>query len=150
MLTTDRGSVVVSGRSDSTLNRHGVRLGSADIYAVVDGLPQIRDSPVIGAELGDGAYWLVLFVVPADGVPLTEELIRHVTAEIRGRASPRHVPDDVVAVPVIPHTRTGKRLEVPGKRLIQGHPLDQVAGRDAVDDFAALAQFTAFAGGPAS
>ncbi|MGI5183382.1 AMP-binding enzyme [Dactylosporangium sp. CA-152071] len=138
----------MSGRSDSTLNRHGVRLGSADIYAVVDGLPQIRDSLVIGAELGDGAYWLVLFVVLAGDAPLTDALVAQVKAAIRAQASPRHVPDDVIAVPAIPHTRTGKKLEVPVKRLIQGHPLEQVAARDAVDDFAALARFAAYAGGP--
>ncbi|WP_425552342.1 acetoacetate--CoA ligase [Dactylosporangium maewongense] len=148
MLTTPRGSVVVSGRSDSTLNRHGVRLGSADIYAVVDGLPQIRDSLVIGAELGDGAYWLVLFVVLAGDAPLTDALVAQVKAAIRAQASPRHVPDDVIAVPAIPHTRTGKKLEVPVKRLIQGHPLEQVAARDAIDDFAALARFAVYAGGP--
>lgn len=142
---TSRGTVIVSGRSDSTLNRHGVRLGSADIYAVVDKIPQIRESLVIGAELADGGYWLALFVVTADGVELTDELAADVKAAIRTGASPRHVPDDVVAVDAIPHTRTGKKLEVPVKRLIQGHPLEQVASPDAVDDFAALQAFTAYA-----
>jgi acetoacetyl-CoA synthetase len=148
MLTTERGSVIISGRSDSTLNRHGVRLGSADIYDVVDKLPQVSEALVIGAELGDGAYWLVLFVVLADGAVLTEELTRAIKAAIAAQASPRHVPDDIIAVTAIPHTRTGKKLEVPVKRLIQGHPLSQVASRDAVDDYDALGQFTAYAGGP--
>lgn len=144
MEVTERGSLVVSGRSDSTLNRHGVRLGSADIYAIVDRIPEIRESLVIGAELGDGGYWLVLFVVLADGVELTDDLASHVTGAIRAGASPRHVPDDVIAVPAIPHTRTGKKLEIPVKRLIQGHPLDKVASKDAVDDFEALAHFQDF------
>jgi acetoacetyl-CoA synthetase len=148
MLTTERGSVIVSGRSDSTLNRHGVRLGSADIYDVVDKLPQVSEALVIGAELGDGAYWLVLFVVLTDGAVLTEELTREVKAAIAAQASPRHVPDDIIAVTALPHTRTGKKLEVPVKRLIQGHPLDQVTSRDAVDDYEALAQFTVYAGHP--
>lgn len=147
MLITEHGSVIISGRSDSTLNRHGVRLGSADIYAVVDKLPQISDSLVIGAELGDGAYWLVLFVVLADGMVLTEELTLAIKVAIRAQASPRHVPDDVIALAGLPHTRTGKKLEVPVKRLIQGHPLDQVASRDAVDDYRLLTQFTVYAGG---
>ena len=146
MLTTERGSVIISGRSDSTLNRHGVRLGSADIYDVVDKLPQVSEALVIGAELGDGAYWLVLFIVLADRAVLTGELTRAIKAAIAAQASPRHVPDDIIAVPAIPHTRTGKKLEIPVKRLIQGHPLDQVASRDAVDDYDALAQFTAYAG----
>jgi acetoacetyl-CoA synthetase len=145
MRTTERGTVIVSGRSDSTLNRNGVRLGSADIYAVVDKLPAVAESLVVGAELPEGGYWLVLFVVLADGVDFSAELAASIKAAIATQASPRHVPDDVIALSALPHTRTGKRLEVPVKRLIQGHPLDQVASRDAVDDFGALAQFTAYA-----
>jgi len=150
MTMTTRGSVVVSGRSDSTLNRHGVRLGSADIYAIADQIPEIRESLVIGAELGDGGYWLALFVVLADGRELTDELVEQIKAAIRAGASPRHVPDDIISVPAIPHTRTGKKLEVPVKRLIQGHPLGQVASRDAVDDFDALARFQDFRRTPAT
>jgi acetoacetyl-CoA synthetase len=146
---TDHGSVIVSGRSDATLNRHGVRLGSADIYTAIETLPEVTDALVIGAELGDGDYWLVLFVVLTAGTELTADLTAAIKARIRTQTSPRHVPDDVIAVPALPHTRTGKRLEVPVKRLIQGQPLAAVAAADAVDDFAALAQFTAFAGGPA-
>jgi len=148
MTVTERGSVIVSGRSDSTLNRHGVRLGSSDIYDVVDKHPQISDTLVIGAELGDGAYWLVLFLVLANGSELTDELIATIKTAISTQASPRHVPDDIIAVPALPHTRTGKKLEIPVKRLIQGHRLEQVASRDAVDDFDALAQFRAHARGP--
>jgi acyl-coenzyme A synthetase/AMP-(fatty) acid ligase len=146
---TGRGSVIVTGRSDATLNRNGVRLGSADIYTAIETMPEIRDSLVIGAELGDGGYWLALFVVLAEGAALTGELTEAVNKRIRAQASPRHVPDDVIAVPSLPHTRTGKRLEVPVKRLIQGHPLAGVASADAVDDFAALAQFTAYSRRPA-
>jgi acetoacetyl-CoA synthetase len=119
MEVTDHGSIIVSGRSDSTLNRHGVRLGSADIHDAVDDLPQVRDSLVIGAELRDGGYWLVLFVVLADGVTLTDELIASIKTTIAARASPRHVPDDVIAVPAHPHRQTAR---VPVKRVIQSHP----------------------------
>ena len=145
MTVTDRGSVIVSGRSDVTLNRHGVRLGSADIYRIVDELPEVRDSLVIGAELADGGYWLALFVVLLEGEELDGALTGRITKAIAEGASPRHVPDDVIAVSALPHTRTGKRLELPVKRLIQGHALVDVAAPDAVDDFAALAQFTHFA-----
>ena len=145
MEVTERGSVIVSGRSDSTLNRNGVRLGSADIYAVVDKIPQLTESLVIGAELGDGAYWLALFVVLADGAELTAELKQSVRTGIATQASPRHVPDDIIAVTAIPHTRTGKKLEVPVKRIIQGQPPEAVVARDAVDDYDALTQFTAYA-----
>ncbi|NYI77694.1 acetoacetate--CoA ligase [Nocardioides panzhihuensis] len=149
MQVTEHGSVIVSGRSDSTLNRHGVRLGSADIYDAVDKLPQITDSLVVGAELGGGRYWLVLFVVLADDSTLDGELTSEIEQAIATSASPRHVPDDIITLDTLPHTRTGKRLEVPAKRLIQGHALATVASRDAVDNFDALAQFTKYAGGPA-
>ena len=145
MEVTERGSVIVSGRSDSTLNRNGVRLGSADIYAVVDKIPELTESLVIGAELGDGGYWLALFVVLADGTELTDELRRSIKTAIAADASPRHVPDDIIGVSAIPHTRTGKKLEIPVKRIIQGHPVSAVVARDAVDDYDALTQFTAYA-----
>ena len=148
MQVTERGGVVVSGRSDSTLNRNGVRLGSADIYDVVEKLPQVADSLVVGAELVGGGYWLVLFVVLADATALDEGLTRQIKSAIAAQASPRHVPDDVIAVAALPHTRTGKKLEVPVKRLIQGHALDRVASPDAVDNYAALAQFRRYAHGP--
>ena len=142
---TSRGTIVVSGRSDSTLNRHGVRLGSADIYAVVEALPEVREALVIGAELDDGGYWMPLFLVLEPGHELDDHLRERITTAIRTQASPRHVPDDVLPVTAIPHTRTGKKLEVPVKRLIQGAPLDRVAGRDAVDDPDLLASFTRYA-----
>ena len=144
---TPYGSLIVSGRSDSTLNRHGVRLGSADIYEIVDKLPNVAESLVIGAELADGGYWLVLFVVPGEGASIDAEAAAAIKAAIRDGASPRHVPDDVIAVAALPHTRTGKKLEVPVKRLIQGHPLESVAAPDAVDDYASLTQFQKYAGG---
>ncbi|MFJ9173679.1 acetoacetate--CoA ligase [Streptomyces sp. NPDC102360] len=142
---TAHGSVIVSGRSDSTLNRHGVRLGSADIYAVTDELPGIRESLVIGAELPDGDYWMPLFVVLEPGHELTDALRDTITTTIRTHASPRHVPDTIIDVPALPHTRTGKKLEIPVKRLLQGADISQVASREAVDDIAALEYFTRFA-----
>ncbi|WP_209325000.1 acetoacetate--CoA ligase [Brevibacterium renqingii] len=142
---TDRGSVIISGRSDATLNRHGVRLGSADIYDVVDGISEVTESLVIGAEQPDGGYWMPLFVVLAEGVELDDRLREKIREELRTKASPRHVPDDIIDVPAVPHTRTGKKLEVPVKRLIQGHPLERVANPDAVDVFETLTYFTRFA-----
>src|SRR5699024_4476948 len=135
------GSVIISGRSDATLNRHGVRLGSADIYDVVDGIDEVAESLVIGAEQPNGGYWMPLFVLLADGVELDDRLRERIREELRTKASPRHVPDDVIAVPAIPHTRTGKKPEVPVKRLIQGHPLERVANPDAADSSATLTEF---------
>ncbi|MGC3021734.1 acetoacetate--CoA ligase [Brevibacterium sp. FAM 24630] len=144
---TERGSVIISGRSDATLNRHGVRLGSADIYDIVDGIPEVAESLVIGAEQPGGGYWMPLFVVLASGVVLDDALRSRIAGDLREKASPRHVPDDIIAVPAIPHTRTGKKLEVPVKRLIQGHALEKVANPDAVDSFEALTYFVRFAEG---
>jgi acetoacetyl-CoA synthetase len=100
---------------------------------------------VIGAELGDGHYWLALFVVLAHPAALTDDLKQVIRTAIATQASPRHVPDDIISVTAIPHTWTGKKLEVPVKRLIQGRPLSEVTARDAVDAYDALAQFTAYA-----
>ncbi|WP_151484816.1 acetoacetate--CoA ligase [Streptomyces albicerus] len=130
---TSHGSVIVHGRSDSTLNRNGVRLGSADIHDVVERLPEITEALVIGAEEPDGGYWMPLFVVPAAGVTLDDALRDRIRDAIRTGASPRHVPDEILEVPAIPHTRTGKKLEVPVKRLLQGAPAEQVVNAAAVD-----------------
>ncbi|MFI6015612.1 acetoacetate--CoA ligase [Streptomyces sp. NPDC051243] len=130
---TGHGSVIVHGRSDSTLNRNGVRLGSADIHDVVERLPEITEALVIGAEEPDGGYWMPLFVVPAAGVELDDTLRERIKEAIRTGASPRHVPDEILEVPGIPHTRTGKKLEVPVKRLLQGAPVEQVVNPAAVD-----------------
>ncbi|MFJ7048670.1 acetoacetate--CoA ligase [Streptomyces sp. NPDC101112] len=130
---TGHGSVIVHGRSDSTLNRNGVRLGSADIHDVVERLPEITEALVIGAEEPDGGYWMPLFVVPAAGVTLDDALCERIKEAIRTGASPRHVPDEILEVPGIPHTRTGKKLEVPVKRLLQGAPVEQVVNPAAVD-----------------
>lgn len=131
---TAHGSVIVHGRSDSTLNRNGVRLGSADIHDVVERLPEIAEALVIGAEERDGGYWMPLFVVLADGAVLDDALRDKIRHTIRTSASPRHVPDEIHQVPGIPHTRTGKKLEVPVKRILQGAPMEQVVNPDAVDD----------------
>ncbi len=141
MTITEHGSVIIHGRSDATLNRHGVRMGSADIYAAVETLPEVTESLVVGLERPDGGYWMPLFVVLAPGASLDEALRRRIADTIRSRVSARHVPDDVIAVPAIPHTRTGKKMEVPVKRVLLGTPANQVASPASVDDPQALRQF---------
>ncbi len=131
---TERGSVVVHGRSDSTLNRHGVRMGSADIYQAVEQLPEIAEALVLGIERPDGGYWMPLFVVLADGFEFGEVIRDRVARVIREQISPRHVPDEIIPAPGIPHTRTGKRLEVPIKRLLQGADPASVVERSGIDD----------------
>ena len=130
---TERGTATIHGRSDSTINRRGVRMGSAEIYAAVDDIAQITDSLVIGAELPDGDYYMPLFVVLAAGAELDDSLRTRINQHIRATCSARHVPDEIVAVPAIPHTLTGKRLEVPVKRLIQGAAVNDVVNVGVVD-----------------
>jgi acetoacetyl-CoA synthetase len=131
---TDRGTCLITGRSDSTLNRGGVRMGTADIYAAVETIPAVVDCVVLGVEQPDGGYWMPLFVQLAPGEELTDELVDEIRTAVRTTASPRHVPDEVIAVPGVPHTRTGKRLEVPLKRLFQGVDPAKAVNRGAVDD----------------
>jgi acetoacetyl-CoA synthetase len=118
---TDRGSLVIHGRSDATLNRNGIRMGSADIYEVVEGLDAVTEAFVLGVDGPDGAYWMPLFVTLADGYQLDDALVGQIRTAVRTRLSPRHVPDDVIAAPGIPHTRTGKKLEVPVTAILAGH-----------------------------
>jgi acetoacetyl-CoA synthetase len=132
MTVTADGTYVVHGRSDSTINRGGVRMGSADIYQAIDSLPEIAGSLVIGAELGDGDYYMPLFVVLAPGADLDDDLITRIRRNIRAEVSPRHVPDDIIAAPGVPVTITGKKLEVPVKRLLQGAPEATAVNRATV------------------
>jgi acetoacetyl-CoA synthetase len=138
---TSRGSVVIHGRSDSTLNRNGVRMGSGEIYAAVESLPEVAEALIIGVEQQDGGYWMPLFAVLTEGETLNESLITAMRGAISRHVSPRHVPDEVVVVPGIPHTRTGKKLEIPIKRLFQGASLDSVVNPDTVDNLAFLRHF---------
>ncbi|PYE12470.1 acetoacetyl-CoA synthetase [Williamsia limnetica] len=119
----ESGASEIHGRSDSTINRGGVRMGSSDIYDAIEALPEVAASLVIGAELPDGGYFMPLFVSLIEDVELTEALVDSIKQSIRQGVSPRHVPDVIVSAPGIPLTRTGKRLEVPIKRLFQGAPV---------------------------
>jgi acetoacetyl-CoA synthetase len=109
-------------------------MGTADIYAAVESVPAVLDCVVLGVEQPDGGYWMPLFVELAPGEELTDELRARLKQAIREQASPRHVPDEIIAVPGVPHTRTGKRLEVPLKRLFQGVDRARAVNTGAVDD----------------
>jgi acetoacetyl-CoA synthetase len=151
ILITQRGSCIITGRSDATLNRGGVRLGTGEFYPVVEELDEVLDSLVIHLEDREGGPGeLILFVVPADGVEVDEQLRRRIAAALRGALSPRHVPDAVEGVPSIPRTLTAKKLELPVKRILLGVPASDVASRDALADPAALDAFVAYAARRAS
>jgi acetoacetyl-CoA synthetase len=143
---TERGSCILTGRSDATLNRGGVRLGTGEFYAVVEEIPEVIDALVIHLEdPGGGAGELILFVVPAAGTVLDEPLREKIARALRSELSPRHVPDAIVSVPAIPRTLTGKKLEAPVKRILLGEAAERVASRDSLADPAALDSFVTLA-----
>jgi acetoacetyl-CoA synthetase len=140
-----RGGAYIYGRSDSTLNRYGVRIGSAEIYRAVDTLRDVADSLVVCLELPGGGFYMPLFVKTAPGVVLDEALRTAIATTLRVDCSPRHVPDEMHAVPSIPYTLTGKKMEVPIRRILAGAVPSKVASRDAMMDPSALDWYVAFA-----
>ena len=146
ILFTARGSCILTGRSDATLNRGGVRLGTGEFYAVVEEFPQLSDALVIHLEDPEGGMGeLLLFVVPAPGATVDDELLGRVKTALRTELSPRHIPDRIIPVSAIPRTLTGKKLEAPVKRILRGEPAERVASRDSLANPAALDEFVALA-----
>jgi len=145
---TARESVVIYGRSDSTLNRMGVRIGSSEIYSTVEDLPEIVDSLIIGVERPGGGYYMPLFVVlreeHAEG-RLEEELASTIKEKIRSKLSPRHVPDDIFAIREVPRTLNGKKLEVPVKKILMGVPAEKAANPDGMSNPKSIQYFVDFA-----
>jgi acetoacetyl-CoA synthetase len=141
----ERGGAYIYGRSDSTLNRYGVRIGSAEIYRAVDSLDEVADSLVVCLELPGGGFYMPLFVKTAPGVVLDDALRARIAQKLRTDCSPRHVPDEMHAVDAIPYTLTGKKMEVPIRRILAGAVPQKVASRDAMMDPSALDWYVAFA-----
>jgi acetoacetyl-CoA synthetase len=145
---TDDGACLISGRSDATLNRGGVRLGTSDFYAVVEGLPAVADSLVVHLEGDDPVQplgELILFVALVPGTELDDDLRAAIVRGLRSELSPRHVPDVILAVPAVPRTLSGKKLEVPVKRILGGAAADDVASRSSLADPASLDWYEQFA-----
>ena len=142
---TSRGTAVIHGRSDSTINRGGIRMGTAEIYRAVLALPEITDALVVDIPKPGTEGWMPLFVVLADGCELDDRLSDRVAREVRARCSPRHVPDEVVEVESVPRTLSGKILEVPVKRILTGTPADQAASRDSLANPESLDFFADYA-----
>jgi acetoacetyl-CoA synthetase len=143
---TPRGGAIIYGRSDATINRHGIRMGTAELYRAVEALPEVLDSLVVDLEYLGRESWMPLFVVLRDGATLDEALTRRIKQVIREALSARHVPNDVYQVNAVPRTLSGKKMELPVKRLLMGASPDAVLKRDAmanadcVDWFVQLAQ----------
>jgi acetoacetyl-CoA synthetase len=122
---TERGSAVILGRSDATLKRMGVRMGSSDFYTAVESLPEVANSLIVGFDRPGGAYYMPLFVVLQEGQELDEAMREKIKGKIRTSLSPRHLPDDIFAVSEIPCTLTGKKMEVPVKKILMGMPVEK-------------------------
>jgi acetoacetyl-CoA synthetase len=137
------GSSIIHGRSDSTLNRQGVRMGSAEIYSAVEELPEVVEALVVGAEL-DEDYVIVLFVQKDTSIG-PQQATTAIQQAIRTALSPRHLPDQIVFMPAIPHNRVGKKLEVPVKRMLQGTALDEVVDPGSVNDMDLLRRYAEYA-----
>ncbi len=129
---TPRGTSVIYGRSDNTINRFGIRMGTAEIYRVVEELPQVKDSLVVDLEYLGRPSWMPLFVVLQPGVVLDEALAETIKARIRAKASARHVPDEVVEIAAVPRTLTGKKMELPIRKLLLGAEPAAVANPEAM------------------
>ena len=134
------GTCVITGRSDATLNRGGVRLGTAEFYTVVENVPGVVDSVVVHLDAA-GQDELLLFVVLGEGRELDDELRGRIRGELRAALSPRHVPDEIHPVRALPRTLSGKKLEVPVKRILTGTPADQAAARGALANPESLTAF---------
>jgi acetoacetyl-CoA synthetase len=144
VLRSEAVGAVIYGRSDATINRHGIRMGTAELYRAVESLPEILDSLVVDLEYLGRESYMPLFVVLQPGETLDAALIARINAQVRSQLSPRHVPNETFAVPEIPRTLTGKKLELPVKKLLLGEAAEKVLNRDAVANPGSLDWFLAF------
>ena len=142
---TSRGTAVIYGRSDSTINRSGVRMGTSEIYRAVLGVDEIIDALVVDVPRPGTEGWMPLFVVLREGAELDDELRKEIARRVREQCSPRHVPDEVFQIAEVPRTLSGKVLEVPVKRILMGTPAEQAASRDSLANPAALDYFSEMA-----
>lgn len=143
-ITADGGAIIY-GRSDATINRHGIRMGTADIYRVVEDRPEIADSLVVDLEYLGKSSCMILFLKMTDDAPLTENLRSQIIGDLKSRASPRHVPDRIETAPDIPYTLTGKKMEVPIKKRLLGQPMAKAATADAMANPNCLGWYDEFA-----
>jgi len=134
----------VLGRSDATLNRFGVRIGTAEIYRSVDGIGDVADSIIVNLELSGGRFFMPLFVKMKPGATLTDEIKQKINAKLRKDYSPRHIPDEIYQVEEIPYTLTGKKMEVPVRKILLGFPLEKSANKDAMSNPHSLDYFVKF------
>ena len=141
----ERGGCVIYGRSDSTINRQGVRMGTSEIYQAVESLGEIQDSLIVDLELLGRESYMPLFVVLQSGTELDDRLQRRIRQVLREQVSPRHVPNDIYVIDEVPYTLSGKKMEVPVRRILLGHDLEKAANRGAMRNPESLQYFIDFA-----
>jgi len=132
------GSLVIQGRSDATLNRKGIRIGTAEIYSVLEAMPDLNDSLILNLEQEDGTDIMPLFIVLKQGCTFTDSLKNEIKENLKTQCSPRHIPDKIIEVPYIPYTLSGKKMEVPVKKILMGMDISKSMNRDAVRNPEAL------------
>ena len=137
-MVTPRQGVVIFGRSDATLNRGGVRIGTSEIYRAVDGIPEVKDSIIVCLEQPGGAFYMPLFVELTSGEMLNEALKNKINQTIKAAYTPRHVPDELIAIPEVPYTISGKKVETPVKKILQGSSVQEAINPDALRNPRAL------------
>ena len=145
LMITERGTAVIYGRSDSTINRGGVRMGTSEIYRAVLAAPEVVDALVVDVPKQGTDGWMPLFVVLRDDEQLSDELVAQIKRQVRQDCSPRHVPDEIRQIAAVPRTLSGKALEVPVKRILMGMPADEAASRESLANPAALDYFVGLA-----
>jgi acetoacetyl-CoA synthetase len=142
----ERGGCFVLGRSDATLNRHGIRIGTAEIYAALESVEEVADALIVNLDLPGGGFFMPLFVTLEDGAVLDDALRGKIADRLRRLYTARHVPDRIIQVAAIPVTLTGKKMEVPVRKILLGTPPDQAANRNAMANPASLDAFAEYAG----
>jgi len=140
---TARHTLLILGRSDATLNRQGIRIGTAEVYNAVGKIPEVRDCLIVGIELPEGRYYMPLFVVLAEGAVLDGDLRQKIADQLRGDYTARHVPDAILEAPEIPYTISGKKMEMPVKKILLGIPPEKAANTGTMRNPGALAFFVA-------
>ena len=145
MSVTPRGGVVIYGRSDATINRHGIRMGTSELYQAIEVLPEVVDSLVVDLEFLGKQSYMPLFVMLKEGAVLDQNLREDIKSRIRNALTARHVPNEIFTVPAVPRTLSGKKLEVPIKKVLLGQPLEKVVNQDSLANPDSLEWYIDFA-----
>jgi acetoacetyl-CoA synthetase len=145
LIIDEEGQLKITGRSDATLNRHGVRIGTAEIYNILDDITQISDSLIINVELKDGSNFMPLFIKMSPEVTLDDALAQIINQNLKSKGSPRHVPDKIIPVDDIPYTVSGKKMEAPIKKLFMGIDTTKAINMDVMRNPSCIPQFIALA-----